>query len=257
MEHPKIAQLSDGAFRLWVQGLAYCQKFLTDGVIVTTALRQLKAYSPKRLAMLTAPITPGGNPLWHTIEAGVLVNDYLHWNESREKVLGHRQAAKDRLAKYRTKHADQQEVKRVSDTRICNADETELTHVTHVTHVHPQKIKSVSSEALAPTELPVLVFPTVGVQGHEWRLTRTQISAWAELYPSVDVEAETRKALAWVHAHPDRRKTAKGMPKFLVGWLSRANDSRRMTGGPSLLSKQTQQIAAATAEFLRHDDGDQ
>lgn len=41
------------------------------------------------------------------------------------------------------------------------------------------------------------------------------------------VRAEMRKALEWLRVHPERRKTPRGMPKFLVNWLNRAVDSRR------------------------------
>jgi hypothetical protein len=95
LDHPKIGGLTDGAFRLWVQGLAYCQKFLTDGFINDLATRGLHAYSPKRKAML---LEAG---LWDRSEAGIRVHDYLQWNDSREHVMTARQHAKDRIQKMR------------------------------------------------------------------------------------------------------------------------------------------------------------
>jgi hypothetical protein len=70
----------------------------------------------------------------------------------------------------------------------------------------------------------LLTFPVVGTDGPEWSLTQTQLNDWRGLFPNVDVWGEARKALAWVIANPDRRKTARGMPKFLVGWFSRTAD---------------------------------
>lgn len=35
---------------------------------------------------------------------------------------------------------------------------------------------------------------------------------------------EVLKAAVWLDANPTRRKTHKGMPRFLVSWLSRAQD---------------------------------
>ena len=67
-----------------------------------------------------------------------------------------------------------------------------------------------------------LTFPTNG-HPQSWQLTREQVAEWVELYPGLDVEAECRKALAWIKAN--RRKTSRGMPRFLVGWLNRANDA--------------------------------
>jgi len=96
MSHPKISGLSDGAFRLWVQALAHCQNFLTDGVVVPVALKGLPAYTAKRRTELVAA------GLWNNApDAGILVHDYLQWNESREQVVAAREREKDRKRKWR------------------------------------------------------------------------------------------------------------------------------------------------------------
>lgn len=75
------------------------------------------------------------------------------------------------------------------------------------------------------TPVPVLLeFPTVGTGGNTWDLTESQVAEWTPLFPALDVLAESRKALAWVQANPGRRKTTRGMPAFLVRWLTRAVD---------------------------------
>jgi len=70
----------------------------------------------------------------------------------------------------------------------------------------------------------LLTFPTNGTP-KLWHLTEKQVSEWNELYPGVDVLAECRKALAWVKSN--RKKTARGMKRFLNGWMGRTNDSQR------------------------------
>lgn len=91
---------------------------------------------------------------------------------------------------------------------------------------------SVSPEALTRS-VPVVgfaFFPVVGKSnGGRWELDESQVADWEQLYPNLDVRGEMNKALAWAEANPGRRKTAKGMPAFLVNWLSRATDRR----GPS------------------------
>lgn len=75
-----------------------------------------------------------------------------------------------------------------------------------------------------PPAPPVLTFPTIGTP-KSWALTHAQIASWTELYPGVDVLAQCRRARAWIDANP--KKTASGMPKFLVRWLNKAaNESR-------------------------------
>lgn len=83
----------------------------------------------------------------------------------------------------------------------------------------------------------LLTFPVVGAEPHEWRLRRVQVEEWGRLFPGLDVLAECRHALAWVQAHPGRRKTAKGMPRFLVGWFTRTVDRRGANGTAAVPGK--------------------
>lgn len=76
-----------------------------------------------------------------------------------------------------------------------------------------------------PADDVICLFPCDGKIA-SWALTRRKVEEWQLLYPSIDVLAECRKALAWVGAAPGRRKTAGGTAKYLVGWLNRATDSR-------------------------------
>lgn len=87
-------------------------------------------------------------------------------------------------------------------------------------------LKNVSAEA---SSAPVLVFPTVGTSS-TWGLSSTQVAEWQGLFPNIDVLSEMRKAVAWVLANPAKRKTAKGMPRFLVSWLMRVVDTGRRQG---------------------------
>jgi hypothetical protein len=95
--------------------------------------------------------------------------------------------------------------------------------------VHPKN----SSAPQAADEPPVMVFPTVGPKPN-WALVRAQADEWRALFPGLDVVREAKKALAWVHADSKRRKTARGMPRFLVGWFTRTVDhGGRNSGAPS------------------------
>lgn len=88
----------------------------------------------------------------------------------------------------------------------------------------------VSAESDVPTDSPppVAVFPCQGIPS-DWSLDAGQVADWKATYPGLDIEAEVRKALAWIRASGTRRKTASGMPRFLVNWLNRAADSPRQS----------------------------
>jgi hypothetical protein len=85
----------------------------------------------------------------------------------------------------------------------------------------------------APVPVAILSFPIVGGGLKAWPFTaecRTELSS---AFPDLDVLAESRKALAWVQSNPGRRKTAKGMKKYLFGWMDRAqNGFGKRKGAP-------------------------
>lgn len=73
-----------------------------------------------------------------------------------------------------------------------------------------------------PSDSPPLVtFTTVG-KLKTWVLTQTQLDAWSEAFPHLDIFGECRKAHAWTDANPAKRKTARGMPAFLLRWFEKA-----------------------------------
>lgn len=49
-----------------------------------------------------------------------------------------------------------------------------------------------------------------------------KLNFWKESYPAVDVEQELRSMAAWADANPTRRKTRRGIEKFINGWLIRS-----------------------------------
>lgn len=82
-----------------------------------------------------------------------------------------------------------------------------------------------------PAEVPILTFPCDGPV-RSWELVPSYVKTLREIYPSLDVVGECRKAFAWIDAAPSRRKTANGMKRFITGWLSRSQDQNR--GGTKL-----------------------
>lgn len=79
------------------------------------------------------------------------------------------------------------------------------------------------NEPAKPDKPPVFTFPCSG-EPKTWDLTPSHLQRLIELYPTLDVQAECRKALAWCEA--GNAKTARGMPRFLTNWLNRATDRK-------------------------------
>ncbi len=53
---------------------------------------------------------------------------------------------------------------------------------------------------------------------------QTDIDGWRELYPAVDILQELRKMKGWCDSNPAKRKTKRGISKFINGWLARTQD---------------------------------
>ncbi len=96
-----------------------------------------------------------------------------------------------------------------------------------------------SADAEAPAPDPDCpVFPCAG-PGKHWRATLEQRGRWHAGYPTLDIPTEYRRAAAWLADNPTKRKTARGMPKFIGGWLARAQNTgpRQLALGPTPVSK--------------------
>lgn len=53
-----------------------------------------------------------------------------------------------------------------------------------------------------------------------------EISILKSAYPKIDVEAEIKKMAAWAMSNPAKRKTRRGIMRFVNSWLSSANDKQ-------------------------------
>jgi hypothetical protein len=100
LNHVKLLALSDGAFRLWVEGLAHCQKHLTDGTISSDVLRGFRYARPSRIIELTRSVESAA-PLWSPVPGGFEVHDYLAWNDDKATVMRKRERARDRMQRLR------------------------------------------------------------------------------------------------------------------------------------------------------------
>lgn len=58
----------------------------------------------------------------------------------------------------------------------------------------------------------------------EYPIYQNMIDEWTELYPNVEIMQELRNMKGWCNANPTKRKTKKGIMRFIVGWLSREQD---------------------------------
>lgn len=55
----------------------------------------------------------------------------------------------------------------------------------------------------------------------EFPITESQLAEWQELYPAVDIRQELRNMRGWCNSNPTKRKTRKGILRFVTSWLAR------------------------------------
>lgn len=57
--------------------------------------------------------------------------------------------------------------------------------------------------------------------GQEYPITQKDIELWKDLYPAVDIMQELRNMKGWILANPGKRKTARGIMRFVNAWLAK------------------------------------
>ncbi|MCD8356115.1 MAG: hypothetical protein LUE11_06050 [Clostridia bacterium] len=63
--------------------------------------------------------------------------------------------------------------------------------------------------------------------GQMYPVTQKQVDGWKQLYPGVDIEQALRSMAGWLEGNPTKRKTARGIVRFITGWLDRDQNSGR------------------------------
>ena len=62
------------------------------------------------------------------------------------------------------------------------------------------------------------------VDGSGYAIGEIDAGVWQSQFPGVDVGAELGRMTAWLDANPKNRKTKRGVKRFVVNWLGRAQD---------------------------------
>lgn len=51
-----------------------------------------------------------------------------------------------------------------------------------------------------------------------------KIDEWKDAFPAVNVEEQLKRMVVWCNANPTRKKTRRGIERFIANWLSREQD---------------------------------
>lgn len=97
------------------------------------------------------------------------------------------------------------------------------------------------SEPLASSvpDVPALILN----DNSEWRPSRDDLDGWQRLYVGVDVIRELARMREWCKSNPTKRKTRKGIRRFVQSWLDREqNRPNKYGSGSTQKDKFTQRM---------------
>jgi hypothetical protein len=112
--------------------------------------------------------------------------------------------------------------------------------------------KTISAEPSRDVSTPAGdVFLTLPlVDGSEHPVTQADIAFWTETYPAVDVPQAFRGMRAWLTTNGTRRKTRRGIARFVNAWLEREQNCGRV-GPPKQPTSATERHEQRRANALR------
>jgi hypothetical protein len=127
-DDPKLLQCSIPARLAYHDGLAYCSKWRTDGLIIESALSHVFRGLPNADTIPKTLVTAG---LWESCPEGYRVINYLDWQPSKEEIEAARASGAARSQRNRDKEkerrsADKQRGVKAAATRASRARDAHL-----------------------------------------------------------------------------------------------------------------------------------
>ena len=77
-------------------------------------------------------------------------------------------------------------------------------------------------------------------------ITQQDIDDWTELYPAVNVMQELRKMKGWCDSNSTKRKTSRGIKRFITNWLAREQDK----GGTKVYGERNKETESESSVCL-------
>lgn len=189
-DHPKIIALSDSAFRLFITGLCYSNRQLTDGII---PYRMVQAWVGEN------PMKPSDEledqDLWARVESGFLILSYAEYQPTRDQVEKKREQVKERLNRYR--ETQKKRVSNAYQVRSGNANETPPPTQPNPTQPTTLDISNDTSKVVVPLPRVHSALEAVNRLGNKleearangvnaWNLTKLVLDEWDFLHASND-----------------------------------------------------------------------
>lgn len=74
-----------------------------------------------------------------------------------------------------------------------------------------------------PHEVPAVATLPLS-NGEDYPITQEQIAEWSKVFPAVDIPYQLGRMKVWCEANPKKKKTRRGILKFVTNWLGNRQD---------------------------------
>lgn len=222
---------------IWLRLLCLCGKSNSGGLLMMT---DKLAYTDEMLASIFSRDIKAiqlALTTFEKLDMIEIINNAIyitHWekHQSLDKLETIKEQTRLRVAKYR----EQKKLCNVTsnaDVTLCNAEDKDK----------DKDNKNKNNSNIAPSDLENHSEPPVielSLNDNSlYPIYQNDIDEWKDLYQSVDILQEIKKMKGWLNANPSKRKTKKGIKRFINNWLSREQDKPHMAVATSDKAKIT------------------
>lgn len=158
---------------------------------------------------------------WVSLKTGKGITEV--WVNPGEFIFGRKKAAKELKMNPETIRKRTQKLKSMQNLTTQNK-----THYTLVSIInwdtYQDKENELKNEFYQPgtNQVPQTRMIRNIYIGKYFCVTEPQHQKYGEAYPLLDLLGEYKEMDAWLESNPPKRKTERGYPRFVNGWLSRA-----------------------------------
>ena len=174
--------------------------------------------------------------LLQDLEMLEILDDKTIYIESVNKMIGSETEGAERVRKHR------QKIKMLQ----CNKDVTKVLR-NKEKDIDTEKEKDIdkniyteASSVLNTEKKSIITLPCITNKQHN--IYQDDIDNWQEIYIGIDVTYELRKMREWLIANPTRKKTLRGIRKFIINWLGRAQDNPKQKQKTGYVDYKAQQM---------------
>ena len=166
-----------------------------------------------------------------------VVDDIIHvtnWEkyqnvDGMEKI---REQTKERVARHRERKRLECNVTGNVTVTQCNATDIEEDIDKEIDIDKEKKIKDKTISPEPAASEPVIA-SLILQDGTVYKVTQSEADKYKDLYRNVNVEQELRHMQGWCDKNPAKRKTSRGIGKFITTWLSKADKEHTGPETPS------------------------